>query len=170
VIEGGTAAEAELVRRFHRRVVLYGLRHLGGDEARAQDLAQDVLMLVIERLRAGEVREPDKIGSFILGTARMMAKGQARRRRRDESLAAQVKAEAETVTRAKEPLDLDRLSECLMQLSERQRTVVLLSFVSGHDASEIAEAVGTTAGNVRVIRHRAVARLSELMGAEGGAP
>jgi RNA polymerase sigma-70 factor (ECF subfamily) len=78
-----------------------------------------------------------------------------------------MKAEAETVAPAKEPLDLDRLSECLMQLSERQRTVVLLSFVSGQDASEIAETVGTSAGNVRVIRHRAMARLSKLMGGRG---
>jgi RNA polymerase sigma-70 factor (ECF subfamily) len=159
-------AEAELVRRFHRRVHLYGLRHLGGDEARAADLAQDVLMLVIERLRAGEVREPDKIGSFILGTARMMVWGEVRRRGRDQRLEAGLAGEVATSVAPVERVDVDRLSESLMQLTERQRTVVLLSFVSEQDAAEIAEVVGTTAGNVRVLRHRAVARLAELMNVE----
>ena len=46
-----------------------GLKHLR-DEAAAEDPAQEVLLVTIERLRAGEVRNPDEIGSFILGTAR----------------------------------------------------------------------------------------------------
>ncbi len=167
--EGRDEAESELVRRFHRRVFLYGLRHLGGDDARARDLAQDVLMRVIERLRAGEVREPHRIGSFILGTARLMARDETRRGRRDEALADRMAAECEAATAAREPVDVERLSECLMELSERERTVVLMTFVSEESASAIAEAVGTTAGNVRVIRHRAVAKLAELMGVEGGA-
>ena len=66
------ADEAELYRRFAPRVRLYGLKHLG-DDAGADDLAQQVLLVTIERLRAGEVRNPDEIGSFILGTSRMLA-------------------------------------------------------------------------------------------------
>jgi RNA polymerase sigma-70 factor (ECF subfamily) len=53
------AEEAELYRRFAPRVRLYGRRHLQNDAA-AADLAQDVLLLTIERLRAGEVRRPEK--------------------------------------------------------------------------------------------------------------
>jgi RNA polymerase sigma-70 factor (ECF subfamily) len=166
--EGARDAEAELVRRFHRRVLLYGMRHLG-DKARAEDLAQDVLVRVIERLRDGEVREHDRIGSFILGTARLMARSESRKGRRADSLAERVAAETETCTRAREPVQIGLLSECLMKLSERERAVVLLTFVSGEQAPAIAEAVGTTAGNVRVIRHRALAKLAELMGMDGGA-
>ena len=51
------AEEAELYRRFAPRVRLYGRRHLRND-AVADDLIQDVLLLTIERLRAGEVRRP----------------------------------------------------------------------------------------------------------------
>src|SRR5262245_49063525 len=64
--------EAELYRRFAPRVRLYGRRHLR-DEAAAQDLAQEVLLIAIERLRAGSVRNLDEIGSFILSTARLTA-------------------------------------------------------------------------------------------------
>ena len=63
-------AEGELYRRLARRARLYGLRHLR-DEQAAADLAQQVLLTTLERLRAGEVREPDKIASFVLGMCRM---------------------------------------------------------------------------------------------------
>ncbi len=66
------AEESELYGRFARRVRLYGLKHLR-DDAAADDLVQEVLLVTIERLRAGEVRNPDEIGSFILGTSRMFA-------------------------------------------------------------------------------------------------
>src|SRR5262245_23080453 len=66
------AEESELYRRFARRVRLYGRKHLR-DDAAADDLAQQVLLVTIEKLRAGAVRNPDEIGSFILGTSRMQA-------------------------------------------------------------------------------------------------
>src|SRR5919108_1693703 len=81
------AEEAELYRRFAPRVRLYGRRHLQNDAA-ADDLAQDVLLLTIERLRAGEVRRPEEVGSFILGTSRMMAHSERRIARRRETLTA----------------------------------------------------------------------------------
>ena len=63
-------AESELYRRLARRVRLYGLRHLRDAHA-AADLVQQVLLTTLERLRAGEVREPEKIASFVLGMCRM---------------------------------------------------------------------------------------------------
>src|SRR4051812_37395288 len=78
------AEEAELYRRFAPRVRLYGRRHLRNDAA-ADDLAKDVLLLAIGRLRAGEVRRPEEIGSFILGTSRMMAHSERRVARRRET-------------------------------------------------------------------------------------
>jgi RNA polymerase sigma-70 factor (ECF subfamily) len=67
---GDAQAEGELYRRLAKRVRLYGLRHLR-DEHAAADLAQQVLLTTLERLRAGEVREPEKIASFVLGMCRM---------------------------------------------------------------------------------------------------
>src|SRR5262245_54167125 len=60
------AAESELCRRFAPRIRLYGLRHLRS-EAAAADLIQDVLLMTLQKLRAGAVREPDRLASFILG-------------------------------------------------------------------------------------------------------
>jgi len=75
-------AEAELCRRLAPRVRLYGLRHLRNDAA-AADLMQQVMLMMIERLRAGALREPAKLASFVFGICRMVVldlrRGTARR-------------------------------------------------------------------------------------------
>ena len=67
---GSTAAEAELCRRLAPRLRLYGLRHLR-DEHAAADLVQHVLLIMLKSIRAGRVRDPEKLASFVLGTCRM---------------------------------------------------------------------------------------------------
>jgi RNA polymerase sigma-70 factor (ECF subfamily) len=157
------AEEAELYRRFAPRVRLYGRRHLR-DDAAAQDLAQDVLLLAIERLRAGEVRRPEEIGSFILGTSRMMAHSERRVARRREALAARfMDTAAEAAPSPAAALDAPRVAACLRALAGRDRLVVLLTFYAGREAPRIAEDLGLSPGAVRVIRHRAMARLRDCV-------
>ena len=158
-----SAAETELYRRLAPRVRLYGLRHLRDPHA-AHDLMQQVLLMTLERLRKGELREPDKLASFVLGVCRLTVL-EIRRgtKRREQLLEAYGGTEA---FEAPEPLVLnqDRLAECLEALAERERTVLALSFFADKDGDEVAEELGVSAGNVRVIRHRALARLRECMG------
>jgi len=156
-------AEGELYRRFAPRVRLYGLRHLS-DRDSAEDLAQQVMLVVIERLRAGEVRELDQIGSFILGTSRMMAGSLRRVERRREGLRARYYDREEALTWTNERLlDETRIAPCLAGIRDRERTILLLSFYADKGAKEIAEALGMTAGAVRVSRHRALASMRECV-------
>jgi RNA polymerase sigma-70 factor (ECF subfamily) len=53
------------------------------------------------------------------------------------------------------------------RLAERERAVVVLSFYSERGSDDIAAELGLSAGNVRVVRHRALARLRGCMGVEG---
>ncbi len=201
------AAEAELCRRLAPRVRLYGLRHLR-DRHAAADLVQQVLLLTLERLRAGEVREPERIASFVLGTSRMMVMEMRRGTRRREELLekwaspapvgvtnkskwapasagvtygagvtwapafAGVTDSAGVTYEAPEPfvLDLARLAGCLEGLSERERSVIVQTFYAEQPAEAVGAGLGIAAGNVRVIRHRALKRLRECMGAEGENP
>lgn len=164
------AAEAELYRRLAPRVRLYGLRHLRDAQA-AADLAQQVLLMTLERLRAGEVREPERIASFVLGASRMTALELRRGERRREALLEAWGGAAEALE-APEPivLDPDRLAGCLESLAERERSVVVMSFFADKPAREVGAELGLSAGNVRVIRHRALARLRQCMDAQGAAP
>jgi len=52
-----------------------------------------------------------------------------------------------------------RLEGCLRGLEARELVVVTMTFAEDRTAEEISEALSLTAGNVRVIRHRALARL-----------
>jgi len=163
-VRGSTdAEEAELYRRFAPRVRLYGRRHMRNDAA-ADDLAQDVLLLTIERLRAGEVRRPEEIGSFILGTSRMMAQAGRRVARRREALAARFMDTAmETTPSSLVVLDVPRMAACLRALTERDRLVVLLTFYADREAPRIAADLGVSPGAVRAIRHRAMTRLRDCV-------
>jgi RNA polymerase sigma-70 factor (ECF subfamily) len=161
------AEEAELYRRFAPRVRLYGRRHVQNDAA-ADDLAQDVLLLTIERLHGGEVRQPEEIGSFILGTSRMMTRSARRVAWRREALAARfIETAKETTPSSFAALDAPRVAACLRTLAERDRLVVLLTFYADREAPRIAEDLGVSPGAVRAIRHRAMARLRDCVLGQG---
>jgi RNA polymerase sigma-70 factor, ECF subfamily len=161
--EAAEAAETELYRRFAPRVRLYGLRHLRDEDA-ARDLMQGVLLLAIEKLRDGAVRDTDMIGSFILGTSRMLAMNLKRRDRRREALLEALASRPPFVSAAPPGLDQEELEGCLSGLAERERTVVLLTFYGDRPSRDIAQTLGLTEGNVRVIRSRAIDRLRACMG------
>ncbi len=151
-------AEAELYRRLAPRVRLYGLRHLRS-EAAAADLMQQVLLMTLERLRVGAVREPERLASFVLGMCRMVVldlrRGHARRERLLETY-------SEALAPAEVPPpnpDRARLMDCLERLSERERTVLVMTFYDDMPAEALARELGLSPANVRVIRHRGLERL-----------
>jgi len=161
---GGREAEEELCRRMAPRVRLYGLRHLR-DQHAADDLAQQVLLVVLEALRAGRLREPEKVASFVLGTCRMTVLEQRRSAQRKQRLLEQFGPGLE---KKSEPLlaqlDQERLRRCVQGLSEKERAVVVMSFYNEEPDAQVAGFVGASEAHVRVIRHRAIHRLRECMG------
>ncbi len=161
---GDREAEAELFRRLAPRVRLYGLRHLR-DAAAADDLVQDVMLIAFDGLREGKVREPEMLASYVLGTCRKVVAGWRRgAKRRDHLIELHGRELLPADAIPEEPLDLGRLTHCLAALAERERTVVVLSFYAERGAEAIALELGLTPGNVRVVRHRALARLRACMG------
>lgn len=154
-----SAAESELYRRLAPRVRLYGLRHLR-DRHGAADLVQNVLLMTLERLRAGRIREPERIGSFVLGTCRMTVLEMRRGTRRREALL-ETYGDVAATFESSEPglLDGNRLARCLEALTERERSVVVLTFFADRDADDVGAELSISSGNVRVIRHRALSRL-----------
>jgi RNA polymerase sigma-70 factor (ECF subfamily) len=156
---GDAEAEGELCRRLGPRVRLYGLRHLR-DAAAADDLVQEVLVLTLERLRAGRVRDPDRLASFVLGACRLVVRNLRRGHRRREGLLGRF---ASAFPREATPdtvgLDRARLRGCLARLAERERTVLVLTFYADEPTGAIATRLGMSSENVRTVRHRAFARL-----------
>ena len=56
------------------------------------------------------------------------------------------------------------------RLPERERAVLMMTFYDDRPADAVGRELGLSAGNVRVIRHRAIERLKALMQAVGGSP
>jgi RNA polymerase sigma-70 factor (ECF subfamily) len=158
---GDRAAEAELCRRFAPRIRLYGLKHLR-DEDRARDLVEAVLVTVIESLRAGRVEDLERIDRFMLGTARNLT---ARRRQQDARATPTEPADLDiaSVLPARDTLDIAALMACIAGLELRARTVLQMSFFRDEPSDRIAASLDTTAANVRVVRHRAIAQLRDCL-------
>jgi len=158
--------EVALCRRFVQRLRLYGLRHLRSAAA-ADDLAQQVLVTVIDALRADRVRDLERIDGFVLGTARRVAadwsRGERRRERPRDRLSPPV---ADALEDPRPALDADRLRGCLQGLAERDRLVVVSTFYVEEGTADLAARLGLEPTHVRVIRHRALSRLQRCMGAE----
>jgi RNA polymerase sigma-70 factor, ECF subfamily len=159
--DGDHEAEAALCARFAPRAFPYGLQHLR-DEAAAQDLAQEALLTVLAALREGRVHEPDRLASFVLGTCRLVASGWQRRERRRQELSQRMVVET-TVEQVHGELPPERLYGCLGQLPPREQRLLIMTFHEDRSADEIAAALGLGAGNVRVLRHRALARLRQCV-------
>jgi RNA polymerase sigma-70 factor (ECF subfamily) len=157
------AAEAELFRCMAPRIRLYGLRHLR-DQHAADDLVQQVLITTLEALRAGRVRESDKLASFVLGSCRMTVLDLRRNTQRKQRLLEQFGADLLAPMPISIP-DLDRkqVANCVQKLKERERAVIIMSFYDEATSADVARFLCVSESNLRVIRHRAIHQLRGCM-------
>lgn len=157
------AAEAELCRRYGRRLYWFGIQYLRAEDA-AHDLAQDALVISLEKLRSGEVRDPERIGSFVLGVAKMLSRSMNRDRRRYQPIGSSGIPETAEYPVAPDPLPRDKVARCLETLEDRQRAVIVLTYYVDQNTAAIASSLDLSAANVRVIRHRGIAQLRACLG------
>jgi RNA polymerase sigma-70 factor (ECF subfamily) len=135
------------------------------DQHAADDLTQQVLITTIEALRAARLREADKLASFVLGTCRMTVLDMRRGTQRKQRMLEQYGVESPvSVEPSLPPLDQEQLSRCVQLLKERDRTVIVMSFYDEKTGADLADFLGVSEANVRVIRHRALHQLRQCLG------
>ena len=158
-----TEQERAICERYGTRIRAYGLRHLR-DRGAAEDLVQQVLITVLQALRAGRVKDVDNLDPYVFGTCRNTAmdirRGHSRQQKIADATAAVLPEGYEQSTAG---VDRSRLDKCLEHLEPRGRTVVLATFVDERDADEIGRSLSLSPANVRVIRHRALGHLRTCM-------
>jgi RNA polymerase sigma-70 factor, ECF subfamily len=155
------SAETVLCRRLFPRIRAYGMRHMR-DEAAASDLAQHVLVIVIEALRAGRLDDPERLGAFVMGTCRNTVLDWRKVDRRRASLLDRFGPAFASITESV-ALDTGKLISCLEHLPPREREILALTYFVDRDVAEIARELAMTTGNVRVARHRAIAHLHDCL-------
>jgi RNA polymerase sigma-70 factor (ECF subfamily) len=83
--EGDVSAESELIRQFEPGLRVLLRRRTGGDHGLLQDLVQETLLVVIQRLRGDGLADPDKLAAFAAQTARNLAIASLRKTERQKT-------------------------------------------------------------------------------------
>jgi RNA polymerase sigma-70 factor (ECF subfamily) len=83
--EGDLSAESELIRQFEPGLRVLLRRRTGGDYGLLQDLVQETLLVVIQRLRGDGIDEPQKLAAFAAQTARNLAIASLRKAERQRT-------------------------------------------------------------------------------------
>ncbi|MCX2711943.1 MULTISPECIES: sigma-70 family RNA polymerase sigma factor [unclassified Mycolicibacterium] len=138
----------------------------------ADDIAQEVCLAAITALpRYQDQGRP--FLAFVYGIAahKIADAHRASARNRSEPtdvVPERLSGEAGPEQRALDSEASARMDRLLATLPEKQREIIILRVVVGMSAEEVAEAVGSTPGAVRVAQHRALAKLKSEITAVGG--
>lgn len=157
---------AALCRSLLPRLRLYARRRLPDVDA-AEDLAQEVLVVVLEAVATDRVREPRHVRRFALGVARNMINDGFRTDERRRRLVQSRLPPTANPRIIPELFDMYKVLSCMGRLTQKARTLMLMTFAEDRDTAEIAEALEMTPGSVRVARHRAIDLVRRCV--EGGA-
>lgn len=82
---GDVSAESELIRQFEPGLRVLLRRRTGGDHGLLQDLVQETLLIVIQRLRGDGLEDPEKLAAFAAQTARNLAIASLRKAERQRT-------------------------------------------------------------------------------------
>lgn len=165
--EGAEWAWARLYRDLAPSVLGY-LRARGAAEP--DDLTGEVFLQVVRDLHRFEGRERDfRAWVFAIAHHRLIDDARRRARRPVEPIAEVAEWEAgedsaEDVTQA---LATERVRRIIGRLAPDQRDVLLLRIVGGLTVGEIANAVGKSAGAVKALQRRGLARIKQALSEEG---
>ncbi len=151
--------------RHHASVFRY-LQRLTGDPDRADELAQETFVRLLEH----EV-DPSSLESWLFTVATNLVRDGARTRKRRREL---VEAERPTPDRAETPDEAfvrderrRKVREALDGLDGRDREMLLMR-EEGFSYAEIADAVGVKASSVGTLLSRALDRFARAYGRDDG--
>jgi len=145
------------------------IRRALGNSTVADDLYQETFCIVLEKIREGDVREPEKLPGFVCGVARNQVIKHFQRAARQErlteteeavSLPCQAHDQLEELLR-KESADIVR--QILKEMTNERDVQVLFRFYLAEDDKEqICADLGLTGLQFNLVLHRARERYREL--------
>jgi RNA polymerase sigma-70 factor, ECF subfamily len=168
--QGGSEDQFAVLWRDANPALLRYLRVLAPENA--EDIAAETWVNVIRGL-------PRFIGdeaawrAWLFTTARRRLIDQARVRKRhpaeplDDVSAAEMPRAPDAAQIALENLATESAIALLSQLPQPQAEVIMLRVVAGLDTDAVAALLGKTPGNIRVMAHRGLKKLEDLLGRAG---
>jgi RNA polymerase sigma-70 factor (ECF subfamily) len=174
IATGDRSAEEEMVRRYSRGVFML-LRHATGDHPLAEDLHQETFRICLDKIRRGELREPEKLSGFICNVARNLVVESFRRASRFGKRVGMEAAEAVVDDKSSQfnrLLAEERAKIVRRVLDElhsfRDRELLYRFYVAEEDKARICEDLGLSSLHFNRVLYRARERFRELCRKEPG--
>jgi len=159
--QGDRTAEDELVKRYWSGLlVMFKARLRNTDPEEAYDLTQNTFIGVLQAIRAGKLREPEKLAGFIHGVARNVLNSFFEDGRPGVELTEEVSG--------RDPVEMleaadrqRRAHAAINSLSPVDQQILLGVLVDGLSLEEIAIRLKMTPANVRIRKLRAIKKLKK---------
>jgi RNA polymerase sigma-70 factor (ECF subfamily) len=166
ILSGDKDAETELVERYTRGVSVI-LTRTTGERWMIEDLVQDTFQLVLEKLRRGELRCPEKLSGFICNIARNLAIDCFRRAARHERAERELPLDSPTsADPLQQLLTTEKVSIVHRMLNElhtaRDREVLYRFYIAEQDKQQICAELSLTSLHFNRVLFRARERYREL--------
>jgi RNA polymerase sigma-70 factor (ECF subfamily) len=151
------------IYRRHALTVARWAARLGGPQVDAEDIVQEVFLIVNRRL--SEFRGAAKITTWLFRITERTVQNHRRKQRVRRFFARHFRPGDAQLAVALTPAEMVERREVVVQLyrrldslAERYRKVLILFELEGHSTEQIAELLGIKPGTVRVWLHRARAQ------------
>lgn len=166
---GDPRAEEELIARFGEGLTFL-LRRWTRGHSDAEDLYQETFRLALEKIRRGEVRDPERLAGFLRSLARNLSiehyRKAARRGSREEEIESAADVTNPDTGQLGQLLRKEKVSlvrRLLEELgSERDRQVLFRFYIAEEDKESIRSDLGLTAPEFNLVLFRARRRYRDL--------
>ncbi|HEU0175881.1 MAG TPA: sigma-70 family RNA polymerase sigma factor [Blastocatellia bacterium] len=166
--DGNRQAGAELVERYSRGVMII-IRREVRDASVAEDLYQETFRIVLEKIRQGDVREPERLSGFVCGVARNLVIDYFRRAARQENMAEIEDAlplphpAADQLQELLQKEKADLVRQVLKEMpNERDIQALYRFYIADDDREQVCADLGLTIPHFNIVLHRARERFREL--------
>lgn len=153
----------EIYRRYSPKLYRYAVRLLG-DQELAEDCVSEVFSRLIESLSSGG-GPYEHLQAYLYQIAHNWITDQYRKQLFATSdLSPRIGHNGNDPAKiVQEKMEFDRVRSALAQMAPEQRQVIILKYLEGWSNQEIALSLGKSVGAVRVLHHRGVTQLKQLM-------
>lgn len=160
---GEKTALGEIYNLFFKKIYRFIFYRVGHKEL-AEDLAEEVFLKAFGKLAS--IKEANAFEGWLYKIARNLVIDFYRQKRHTVALE-EVENTLEYETNIIDVLNLQEqqkiLLKILKELTAEQQVVIKLKFLEGLENSEISELLHKSEGTIRVIQHRAIVKLQELI-------
>lgn len=166
IINGDATAEEELVALFEEPVS-HIIRRIANNTSMVEDFSQDTFLTVIRKIRKGDLRQAESLGSFVAAVARNHTIEQMRviRRRASEDLghADQVPdTSPDPLKKLQRSAQIDELRDVMKELVPRYRELLLRFYINEEPKEDICADLNLTSAQFDGVLHRARKRCKAI--------